>query len=289
MGFLSIAERLKLLSSLSHNEAHAPIQQYLALHEKIYRAHDQFLKEHPTAVTDWMKQLSVPALETKARDAKASLIRFLDEHSFKPGTILTLQKMILALSIIDPAQNARYVNYHACVTNNHPAMIQLVTAVLHGDNPVIQSYADQFELDLSFFSFLLSSVLQLFIEALAQKTSSGFMETWWQSLCPICGRTPAVARIRKRRRYLMCAYCGAEYLSDHFLCVHCDNRDPSTLQYLDLDDKPAFRIDYCTKCHKYLKVINDDKIKETIPRFLEDILTLDLDLYAQHAGLTRDL
>lgn len=289
MGFISIAERLQLLTSLSQNKAHAHIQQYLALHERVYRAHDSFLAEHPTAITDWIGQLSMTSLETTARDTKEPLIRCLEARSFKPNTLLAVQELILARAITDPTQKTRYVNYHSHIQDSHADLTQLVTAVLQGKNSVILSYADRFELDASFFLFILSSILQPFLEALAQNASLDFYEKWWQSSCPVCGRTPVVARIRKRRRYLMCAYCGAEYLSDHFLCVHCDNRDPYTLQYLHLDEKPAFRIDYCTKCHKYLKVINDDKLKETIPRFLEDILTLDLDLYAQRAGLTRDV
>jgi formate dehydrogenase maturation protein FdhE len=259
MGFISLAERLKLLTSLSHNEAYAHIQQYLTLHERIYRAHESFLTEYPAAITDWLEQLSMTCLEAKARDTKDSLIRFLEARSFEPNTLLVMQEIILARAITDPTQKMRYATHQSHIQNSHADLTQLVTAVLQGDNSVIQSYADRFDLDSSFFLFLLSSILQPFIEAIAQNASLEFFEKWWQSLCPVCGRTPVVARIRKRRRYLMCAFCGAEYLSDHFLCVHCD------------------------------KVINDDKNKEPIPRFLEDILTLDLDLYAQRAGLTRDV
>lgn len=289
MGFISMAERIALLTTFSQNEAHAHIQQYLSLHENVYRAHESVLTAHPIAVTDWIKHLSLPCLETKTRDTKEPLIRFLEAHSFDLNMLLTMQDTILAHAIKDPTQQTRYMTYHTHTQNSHADLTQLVTAVLQADNSVIQSYANRFDLDSSFFLFILSSILQPFLEALAQNASNDFYEKWWQSTCPVCGRTPVVARIRKRRRYLMCAYCGAEYLSDHFLCVHCDNRDPYTLQYLHIDEKPAFRIDYCTQCHKYLKVINDDKLKEPIPRFLEDILTLDLDLYAQHAGLTRDV
>lgn len=289
MGFISITERLKLLTRLSHTKEHAHIQQYLALYEHVNRAYACFFTAHPTAITDWMTQLSTTSLEAKARDAKDSLIRFLDAQSFKSNMLLALQDTILTHAITDPTQKTCYANYQSHTRNCYADLTQLVTAVLQANNSVIQSYADRFDLDSSFFLFILSSILQPFLEALAKNVSTDFYENWWQSTCPVCGQTPVVARIRKRRRYLMCAYCGAEYLSDHFLCVHCDNRDPYTLQYLHLDEKPAFRIDYCTKCHKYLKIINDDKLKETIPRFLEDILTLDLDLYAQRAGLTRDV
>jgi formate dehydrogenase maturation protein FdhE len=288
MGFIAINERLKILAALSTSDAHTHIQQYLAIYERVYRAHAAFLTEHPTAVTDWLGTLSVMDLETIALDTKEPLIHFLDADSFKPTILHDIQSKMLAFAITDPTQTARYAEYRSHL-QSRVDQTQLITAVLQGDYPEIRSYADQFKLESSHFLFLLSGVLQPFIEGIAQHVSTGFYEKWWQSLCPVCGRTPIVARIRKRRRYLMCAFCGAEYLSDLFLCVHCDNRDPYALHYLHLDEKPAFQIDYCTKCHKYLKVINDDKLKETIPRFLEDLLTLDLDVYAQHAGLTRDV
>lgn len=289
MGFISIVERLKLLSSLRQNEAYTHLQPYLTLHEHIYRAHERFLVDYPTAITNWMDQFSITQLEKQSRDTNEPIIHFIEAGSFDPTLVLLLQEAILAFSQTDPAQTTKYMAYHSHVMVHHPDLIQLITAVLQGNDSGITSYANQFTLDASYFLFILSSTLQPFIEALAQKITPDFYEKWWHSRCPVCGRTPIVARIRKRRRYLLCAFCGAEYLSDHFLCVHCDNRDPYSLQYLHLDDHPAFRIDYCTKCHKYLKVINDDSIKEPIPRFLEDLLTLDLDLYAQHAGLTRDI
>ena len=85
----------------------------------------------------------------------------------------------------------------------------------------------------------------------------------------------------------MCAYCGAEYLADHILCVHCGNKDPYTLNYMELEGNKAFHIDFCTKCQQYLKVIVEDALSEPLPRFVEDLLTLDVDIAAREAGLTR--
>ena len=53
---------------------------------------------------------------------------------------------------------------------------------------------------------------------------------------------------------------------------------------MNIEGKPEFQIDFCTKCNHYLKVIIENKLKEPIPRCIEDILTLNLDIEALNAG-----
>ena len=135
---------------------------------------------------------------------------------------------------------------------------------------------------------MVSVLIQPCLEEIARKIDSSLLDKWWQAYCPVCGRIPIVARVRQRKRYLVCTFCGAEYLSDRFLCVYCGNKDPYTLKYLSVDAQPAFQIDFCTKCKHYIKVIDEAKLKEAIPRGLEDILTLNLYLVAKNADLVRD-
>ncbi|MCW3988076.1 MAG: formate dehydrogenase accessory protein FdhE [Candidatus Bathyarchaeota archaeon] len=140
---------------------------------------------------------------------------------------------------------------------------------------------------LSLPFFMINTPLQPFIEELSRQASSSFYDRWWQARCPNCGRIPRVAHIRDRRRYLTCNYCGAEYRSDHFLCVNCGNKDPDTLNYMRIEGTSEYQIDFCTKCKNYLKVIIDGASPEPIPGFLADILTLNLDVQAQQADLVK--
>jgi FdhE protein len=166
--------------------------------------------------------------------------------------------------------------------------MNLVNAVLKEDEQPILSSAEQFEVEPSILLYLVNTSIQPFIVTIARSVSSTFYEKWWRAHCPICGRTPQVARLRNRRRYLTCSFCGAEYPSDHFVCVHCNNKDPYMLKYLTNEDTPEFQIDFCTKCKHYIKVIIESKLKEPIPQCIEDILTLDLDIRAKNAGLLRN-
>jgi FdhE protein len=87
---------------------------------------------------------------------------------------------------------------------------------------------------------------------------------------------------------LVCTFCGTEYLSDNFFCVHCGNKDPYTLKYIEVEAKSAFKIDFCTKCKHYIKVIEETKLKDPLPNGLEDILTINLDFIAKDASLLRN-
>ncbi len=69
---------------------------------------------------------------------------------------------------------------------------------------------------------------------------------------------------------------------------YCGNNDPYTLIFMASEDQPEFQIDFCTKCNHYIKIIDEEKLKKTIPKGFEDILTLNLDLAAKDASLIRD-
>jgi FdhE protein len=171
---------------------------------------------------------------------------------------------------------------------DHPADYKtLLSAALRVDDSALTAYAEKFVLTPSRLYEAITTPLQPFLEELARRASPSFYDRWWQGHCPICERTPVVARIRDRKRYLMCAYCGAEYLSDYVLCVHCGNKDPYTLSYLEIEGNDAFHIDFCAKCQHYLKVIVEGGLSAPLPRFVEDLLTLNLDVAARDAGLTR--
>ncbi|MEM3584378.1 MAG: hypothetical protein QW193_03730, partial [Nitrososphaerales archaeon] len=67
----------------------------------------------------------------------------------------------------------------------------------------------------------------------------------------------------------------------------CGNVDPTTFKFLAPEGYQEFRVDFCEKCKYYLKVIDNSKLKKPIPKGLEDIITIDLDIMANSAGLKR--
>lgn len=260
------------------------IKNYLELQQKVLQSQSRL----KGIITKYCSHLAIPLLEKKSLETKEPITHFLDPRTFEAeaGSLTVVLIQIITLLQGKDTPQGLHALHQQLVSEQLP-LLPLIQAVLREEETTIQNYATEFELDPSLFLYIISAPLQPFMEEIARQVSATFYERWWRSPCPICGRKPSVARIRKRRRYLMCHFCGAEYLSDYFICVNCGNKDPYTLKFLSIDEKPEFQIDFCTKCKNYLKVINDDRLTEGIPRFLEDILTLNLDVEAKKAGLIR--
>ncbi|MBS7630866.1 formate dehydrogenase accessory protein FdhE [Candidatus Bathyarchaeota archaeon] len=166
---------------------------------------------------------------------------------------------------------------------------EVLKAILSSDAEWFRVQGNKLGVDSSLLLFILSTPLQPFFEELARRLEKGLKENWLQSDCPICGRTTHVAKMRNRKKYLVCSYCGAEYLVDLFLCTHCGNVDPNTLGFISLEEYPEFEIDYCEKCRHYIKVIFEERLRSYIPPGLEDLATIELDKFAEREdiGLTR--
>jgi formate dehydrogenase maturation protein FdhE len=263
------------------------LAEYLELKKKILLAQvEDEITAGKAIRSNWITQLSLPLLEKKGLKTKKPIIRFLKTSMFDHSSLMISFKKLTQVFVSINPENARFTTLLKDL--NVEDFMKLIHAVLQEDEQPIINTAEQFDVESSILLYLLNASIQPFIAQIARNVSVAFYEKWWRTPCPICGQTPQVARLRNRRRYLTCSFCGVDYPSDHFLCVHCQNKDPYTLQYLKNDDEPEFQIDYCTKCKHYLKVINEDELKEPIPRCIEDILTLDLDITAKNAGLLRN-
>ncbi len=160
-------------------------------------------------------------------------------------------------------------------------------AIINGKNEWFEEQGRRFEVDPRLILYVFSIPIQSCLEEIARKLDASVLEHWWQPSCPVCGGTPRIAWLRKKKRYLTCSFCGAQYLTDMFLCVNCGNTDPYTLGYLKPKDQPWFRVDFCEKCKHYIKVIDGDRLKREIPRGLEDILTQNLDKLIRKASTEK--
>jgi len=162
-------------------------------------------------------------------------------------------------------------------------------ATLKEDSTWFREMGERFGLEDSLLLLIFSMPLRPYFEELARSLEGEFKDRWLQSKCPVCGRIPIVARVKERKRYMVCTYCGLEYLIDPFLCVYCGNNEPSDLGFLTFEDNPWFEISYCEKCKHYVKILFDDRIRKKKPKGLEDLLTQDLDKLAlkKEFGLER--
>jgi len=125
---------------------------------------------------------------------------------------------------------------------------------------------------------------------------------WKLSKCPLCGAKPMMGQIKgeERTKYLICSWCETMWSYRRVECPFCQNTTQDTLKYflssdLDIEGDLRFRVDFCEKCKKYMKTIDNDKEtkenKENIFKdkafCVEDLLTLYLDIIANKSGFER--
>ena len=111
---------------------------------------------------------------------------------------------------------------------------------------------------------------------------------WRKNSCPICGRQPVLAHLRKekegRARFLTCDGCHTEWPFARVGCAYCGNENLTQMHILEPEGLPAMRIDVCDACKSYLKTYNEEGQEDV---YLTDWATLHLDMLGEEAGFTK--
>jgi len=282
-----LRERLKIITELiqQRNE----LASSLKFHSEILQIQQEIDSSSTKGVReDCHAQINVAELQKVSLETKKPIISHVDSTVFDYDVLLPLFEKIVKLLSEQNNSTPGLKKFLDPLKNNSMKLSTIVRAVMDEDATSIGTLAKELDVSPALLLHATSALLQPCLEEIARRIDTSFSNNWWQTSCPVCGRTPIVARVRNRRRHLLCTFCGAEYLSDRFVCVHCGNKDPYTLKFMAPERQPGFQIDFCTSCKQYIKVIDEEKLRETIPKGLEDILTLNLDLAAKEAGLRRD-
>jgi len=260
----------------------------LELYTMVLQAQRQLEGEYAKGTTlNWSDKSVIDDLQKHARSSKRPIASFLDPTKFNEKALFPVCEQVVGGLIKKGVSEEGLKKFLDELRMKKISVHGLIGAALREDGELFEKYGEQFDVRPAILLFIVTTLIQPCMEEIVRKVDSSFLEGWWRAPCPICGRRPVVAKLKSRKRYLTCMLCGAEYLADRFLCVHCDNVDPYTLKFLTPEGRPELRIDYCEKCKHYLKVIDNDKLKTPIPSGLEDIMTISLDLMAKDAGLVR--
>ena len=111
---------------------------------------------------------------------------------------------------------------------------------------------------------------------------------WQKNSCPICGREPVLAHLRKekegRARFLVCGGCHTEWPFARLGCPYCGNDDLQKIHILEPEDLPAMRLDVCDACHSYIKTYNEEGQEDV---FLTDWATMHLDMAGEEYGCRK--
>lgn len=240
------------------------------------------------SMTEILRDEGINDLIQKAVVSKRPMISFLNVNIFDFDGVLRVIKKVLGQMIL------RYSEIHVelegllkALENYEIDTKKVVTAIMGEDVSWFQRLSEIYNLEPSLLLFIFDTPLRPFFEELARRVEKDIIEKWWEPFCPVCGRVTAVARMRQRKRYMVCTYCGAKYLVDLFLCVNCDNKDPSTMGFIEFEEHPEYELNYCEKCKHYIKVLHDDRLDGKVSQGLEDLLTRELDARSREFGLKR--
>ncbi len=165
----------------------------------------------------------------------------------------------------------------------------LAKKVFHFDSVYLETLAKKMNLkieDLAFLGLqLINPVFELYAEKLIGKIET---DKWSRGYCPVCGSPPVMAYLRKDdgKRILWCQFCGTKWSFLRLKCPFCSNEDQKTLKYFFTEENNSYRVYLCEKCKKYIKTIDQRKMKkgEKLDLGWKNIETLALDFLAQKEG-----
>lgn len=96
--------------------------------------------------------------------------------------------------------------------------------------------------------------------------------------CPVCGRRAHMGHIDADHvKHLHCPACETVWRTARVGCAFCGCTEPGKVGYFIVEGDPAHRVEQCTACGGYLKVIDQREGARPADYLLEDVATEYLD------------
>jgi FdhE protein len=171
-----------------------------------------------------------------------------------------------------------------------PDSARLLEAAINADDVRIEAMAS----DLGIPAESLGAVAELaaipLLQALRRRLAGAVGHHWHEGYCPICGDWPRLAELRglERARRLRCARCGGDWEQPGVRCPFCAATGQGTRATLMSEqDGEARKVETCTRCQGYLKVVSTLRAWPSDEVSLADLATIDLDLVALERDYER--
>ena len=162
----------------------------------------------------------------------------------------------------------------------------LFRAVLEKDNESLTRFGRETDLDPKVLQFLAELALRPSLEDLRHSVSEQIEKKGWDyGYCPLCGSEPNMAYLDKTgKRHLHCELCGEEWPHPRLNCPFCRNEEQKSLGYFQSEQEQGLRVDFCRKCERYIKTVDQRVLEDAGPMELEYLASLHLDLLANNYG-----
>lgn len=150
----------------------------------------------------------------------------------------------------------------------------------------IPSLAKQLNVDAESLSHLFSLATKPSIEKSAQRIARRLTtDVEDRGHCPICECASIIGELdQDGRQWLHCGLCAQRWPAKRLVCPFCSNHDSNTLEYLFSDEEPEYRLNLCSMCRRYLKIVDVRKISRCFFPPLEQVTSLHLDMLASQKG-----
>ena len=164
----------------------------------------------------------------------------------------------------------------------------ILEAVLDRDETALMKISEESGLAPAGIGFLVKMALKPSLDHLRSLVSHKLGTANWKwGYCPLCGSEPHMARFSKKgARFLHCGLCGEEWRFPRLKCAFCNNSEQETLGYFTVDGEEGPRVDFCEKCRRYIKTIDEKALEKTTPLELEYLTTTHLDFLARENDFT---
>ena len=215
---------------------------------------------------------------------------YLKKHTYLEESANFYQAINEVVKFIEPLELSSVEDYKEFIKNGvpilqHPELQNRITESLLKLSPhVIES------LNTDVNEALERLIKWTIIDRLVptELKSSAMWDEWLKPYCPVCGRKPVWAQLRKqnegRARYLKCGGCDTMWRWNRLGCTYCDNEDLKKMHILETESEPEMRLDVCDECRSYIKTYTQEG-QENI--YLKDWATLHFDILAEDKELHK--
>ncbi len=160
------------------------------------------------------------------------------------------------------------------------SLVNLAPQAWLGETTGLAAICQGREVPVGLLLFVGQKALSPFYQQAAASYSPLFSQGVWQrSVCPVCGREPALASLApdSGQRLLYCSLCAVQWPFARRACVFCGAEAEAQFSYVFVEDDPARRADLCQVCRRYLKTIVVRRLTHSLCLDLEEFITVDLD------------
>jgi formate dehydrogenase accessory protein len=173
---------------------------------------------------------------------------------------------------------------------------EFITAALMQDKAALAALAEQHSLNEGFVRSTIWRIVAALVPAALKEPAAWDPDPdapqFRENFCPVCGRRPVLAELRKyregRTRDLICGGCGTRWLYARVGCAYCGNEDLGKMHTLEPKDSDLMRLDICDACSSYIKTYRGPAGgSDADAIYRQDWASVHLDLLAEQQGFQK--